>query len=505
MYKIGELSKLCNISVKTLRYYDAEGLLIPDEIDKFTGYRYYSASKLEDCYRIIALKELGFSLDEIRVQLTTNDNEKITAALNAKLAELQALIETTQTQLRKIESIKNNLTEGESKMFNIIIRATDEMRVAYIRKNYLSKSDALDNIEKIKSKLPKTILGKRKIIINYETEYRETDFDLAACMEIVGKLPSSCEYDEKPVSLGENVASLICKFDELDDAYKAMIKHLDGSNYEICGAYYEIYHEDGTVELKLPVCTHQELQLHARDTEIPFEDDPEACGTWEFMDIVPTREHFVYGKPKCSHSVWLQKLHFIDGGQSYWVIPKWTKGKLYTLTGDREELIEHPYTIINDQGRKLMFVEIKMHEDDASELWVYEQTDSSHILSKEEIQICDNTEHPFVADEKVLGAWKTVDFIRSRSDFDPVRKTWKGGDLFLQRIEFLSDGRLVTVTKKREDMVNWTKGLELNKYSKTACAYEIVEHEGKEFLILEWKSGDYSFAGRIQYYVLIRE
>ena len=56
MYKIGELSKLCNISVKTLRYYDAEGLLIPDEIDKFTGYRYYSASKLEDCYCIIALK-----------------------------------------------------------------------------------------------------------------------------------------------------------------------------------------------------------------------------------------------------------------------------------------------------------------------------------------------------------------------------------------------------------------------------------------------------------------
>ena len=146
MYKIGELSKLCNISVKTLRYYDAEGLLIPDEIDRFTGYRYYSASKLENCYRIIALKELGFSLDEIRVQLTTNDNEKITAALNAKLAELQALIETTQTQLRKIESIKSNLTEGESKMFNIIVRATDEMHVAYIRKNYLSKSDAFDDI-----------------------------------------------------------------------------------------------------------------------------------------------------------------------------------------------------------------------------------------------------------------------------------------------------------------------------------------------------------------------
>ena len=505
MYKIGELSKLCNISVKTLRYYDAEGLLIPDEIDKFTGYRYYSASKLEDCYRIIALKELGFSLDEIRVQLTTNDNEKITAALNAKLAELQALIETTQTQLRTIESIKTNLTEGESKMFNIIVRATDEVRVAYIRKNYSTKNEAFDDIEKIKSNLPKTLLGKRKIIINYETEYIETNFDLAACIEIVGKIPTSCEYEKKTISLGANVASLICKSDELDDAYKAMIKYLDGSNYEICGAYYEIYYEDGTVELKLPVCVRKELRLYSKDTQIPFVDDPEACGTWNFLDIVPTQEHFIYEKPKCSHSIWLQKLHFIDGGQPYWVIPKWTKGNVYTLTGNREELIEHPYTIVTDQGRKLMFIEIKMHENDATELWVYEQTNSRHIASKEEIQICDNTDYPFMIDQKVLGVWNAFDFIRNRDNFDPTRKTWKGGELFLQRVEFLSDGRMITVTKSRESMLNWTKGLELNKYSKTACAYEIVEHEGKEFLILEWKSGDYSFAGEIHYYVFTRE
>jgi len=505
MYKIGELSKLCNIPVKTLRYYDAEGLLIPDEIDKFTGYRYYSASKLEDCYRIIALKALGFSLDEIRVQLTANDNEKITAALNAKLTELQALIETTQTQIRTIASIKNNLTKGESKMFHIIVRATEEVRVAYIRKNYPSKSDAFDDIEKIKRDVPKTILGKRTIIVNYETEYRESDFDLAVCAEITGKLPAYCEYGEKTILSGADTASLICKSDELDDAYKAIIQHLDETNYEACGAYFEIYHEDGTVELKLPVRPHKKQRLYARDAVIPFTDDPEVCGTWEFLDIVPTREHFVYGKPKCWHSVWLQKLYFIDGGQPYWVFPGWTKGKLYTLTDDHDHLIEHPYTIETAQGRTLMFLEIQMHDNDAAELWVYEQTSSRHITSKEEVQICDNTEHPFVIDEKVLGVWNAFDFIRDRNHFDPTGKTWKGGDLYLQRVEFLPDGRLITVTKSRENMLSWTKGLELNKYCKTACAYEIVEHDGKEFLILEWKSGDYSFAGKIHYYVFTRE
>ena len=55
MYKIGEISKLCNLPVKTLRYYDSVGLLAPDYVDRFTGYRYYSANKLSDCNRIIAL------------------------------------------------------------------------------------------------------------------------------------------------------------------------------------------------------------------------------------------------------------------------------------------------------------------------------------------------------------------------------------------------------------------------------------------------------------------
>ena len=49
MYKIGELSKLTKIPVKTLRFYDNEGILSPDRIDEFTGYRYYSASKISDC------------------------------------------------------------------------------------------------------------------------------------------------------------------------------------------------------------------------------------------------------------------------------------------------------------------------------------------------------------------------------------------------------------------------------------------------------------------------
>ncbi len=515
MYKIGELSKLCNISVKTLRYYDAEGLLIPDEIDKFTGYRYYSASKLEDLYRIIALKELGFSLDEIRVQLTTNDNKEITAALSAKLAELQALLETTETQLRKIESIKNNLTEGESKMFNIIIRATDEMRVAYIRKNYLHKSDAFDDIEKIISELPKTILGKRKIIINYETEYRETDFDLAACMEIVGKLPVSCEYAEKTVSLGANVASLICKSDELDDAYKAMIKHLDGSSYKVCGAYYEIYHDDKTVELKVPVCERTKKSLYVSDDIVPFVDDPEVCGKWKLIDILPTREHFIYGKPKCNHLAWLDELYFIDGGKSYWAVSGWTKGQLFTYASKPHSVYVNKYAIEGNGKQKLLFLEMYDYCDgggeglfDNPEIWVYEQIEDKHYTSQEELRRCDNIDYPFINDENVLGVWKVRDFLINREDFDVKKQNWQVDDLFVLSAEFKNNGVYVSTTKEATNSVTsvWTNGLVLNKREKTASAYEIVTIDGKEYLFKEWKTGDYSFGGgRVYWYVFTRE
>ena len=65
MFKIGEFSKLTQIPVKTLRYYDELGLLKPVEVDRFTGYRYYSAGQLPRLNRVLALKDLGFSLEQI--------------------------------------------------------------------------------------------------------------------------------------------------------------------------------------------------------------------------------------------------------------------------------------------------------------------------------------------------------------------------------------------------------------------------------------------------------
>jgi DNA-binding transcriptional MerR regulator len=65
MIRIGDFSKLSRVPVKTLRYYDEVGLLKPVEVDGLTGYRLYEYSQLSTLHRILALKELGFSLEEI--------------------------------------------------------------------------------------------------------------------------------------------------------------------------------------------------------------------------------------------------------------------------------------------------------------------------------------------------------------------------------------------------------------------------------------------------------
>ena len=65
MIRIVDFSKLSRVTVKTLRYYDEVGLLQPAHVDNTTGYRYYAYSQLPRLNRILALKDLGFSLEEI--------------------------------------------------------------------------------------------------------------------------------------------------------------------------------------------------------------------------------------------------------------------------------------------------------------------------------------------------------------------------------------------------------------------------------------------------------
>lgn len=368
MYKIGELSRLCRIPVKTLRYYDNEGLLVPDEIDRFTGYRYYSAARIADCNRIISLKELGFSLEEIKKHLQASTDEDILALVDAKCAEIEEKSMELALQLKKLNHIRKSLSEGENAMFPMAIRSGDTIRVAYQRKMYATKSEAEEALAQMKEALTKQLIGARTVIVNYEMEYRESNLDLAVCVEITGSFPKALGYEEKTLTFSGELATLVCKREQLDDGYRSMLSQLHEIDYQIIGASYEIYYEDGTVELKLLVCKKVKCMDPAIERQA-FENDEVAVGKWEIRDIVLHKEQFVYGHPKCpeaENSVW-REICFPEGGEPYRFLKGWTKGFLYLeATNPEPHLVAMPYSVESMNGRSIMFLEIPRRYEDGS-------------------------------------------------------------------------------------------------------------------------------------------
>ena len=87
--QIGEFSRVCQVSVKTLHHYDRIGLLVPAEVDSFTGYRYYRTEQIDTMNYIRRLKRYGFSLEEIQHLITLSDNRELADVLRRQKEKLK--------------------------------------------------------------------------------------------------------------------------------------------------------------------------------------------------------------------------------------------------------------------------------------------------------------------------------------------------------------------------------------------------------------------------------
>ncbi|MFC1947924.1 helix-turn-helix domain-containing protein, partial [Chloroflexota bacterium] len=104
LYRIGDFSRLCRVTVRTLRYYDEIGLLKPVQVDRGTGYRYYSIEQLPKLYRIIMLKETGLSLDDINGLLSDDlPADYIRRLLIVKKSEIEARVTQDTIRLRQVD------------------------------------------------------------------------------------------------------------------------------------------------------------------------------------------------------------------------------------------------------------------------------------------------------------------------------------------------------------------------------------------------------------------
>ena len=192
MLKIGEFSKFSRVSVKTLRYYDEIGLLNPFKVDELTGYRYYSAEQFTRLNRIVGLKNLGFSLDEISRILTDNPStEKVHEILQVKHKEILGRLREEEIRLKKVEEWLIKIEKaGALPEYDILLKKIEPLTVASVRHIVPTYNDISWLYKDLFS-----YLGRNRIqfagppmAINHDAEYREKDADIEAAIPVQGEL-----------------------------------------------------------------------------------------------------------------------------------------------------------------------------------------------------------------------------------------------------------------------------------------------------------------------------
>ncbi len=142
MLSIGDVARLGHLSVRMLRHYDGIGLLSPSRVDPVTGYRWYDATQLSRLNRVLALKDLGFTLDQVRTIVDGEIGpEELRGMLRLRQSELVAQIEGNRDRLARVERRLRTI-ESEGTMQGFDVRAVEAVRVA-------ARSTTVDGIEQI--------------------------------------------------------------------------------------------------------------------------------------------------------------------------------------------------------------------------------------------------------------------------------------------------------------------------------------------------------------------
>jgi DNA-binding transcriptional MerR regulator len=268
MLSIGEFARLGQVSPRMLRHYDQLGLLQPERVDPDTGYRFYGVHQLGRLHRIVALRDLGFTLEQISTLLEGElSPEQLRGMLQLRRAELEQSVADAQSRLRRVEAHLRAI-EGSNtvKAQDVVIKETQPLRVAEAR----DVAGGLDpeHVGPVFMRLaPKLIdhlqqAGARPgMMVGY---YDEPAEDGSVGVHV------AYEIGEQPVPISEGVetvelpvvtvASVVHRGDMegVAPVYEALVRWIEDSGFRLAGHSRELYHEmtaDGpsVTELQMPI------------------------------------------------------------------------------------------------------------------------------------------------------------------------------------------------------------------------------------------------------------
>lgn len=180
MFTVGEFAALARVSRRLLRYYDEIGLLKPAQTDRFTGYRYYTAEQMAHLNRILVLKELGLSLDQIQRMLNDQiTTDELQGMLLLKKAEIEQQLTVELQRVRKIEARLNAIRSNEAhKPLDVVIKDVSAHHALSVTTLLESFEAAVMLHQRIRAALPEQSGYGLSFIICHDGEIVEKDMTL---------------------------------------------------------------------------------------------------------------------------------------------------------------------------------------------------------------------------------------------------------------------------------------------------------------------------------------
>jgi DNA-binding transcriptional MerR regulator/effector-binding domain-containing protein len=244
VFSIGEFSKITGLTVKTLRFYHEQGLIVPSHIDEETGYRHYTVTKIEVARAISFLRSLDFSVGEIREILAQAEaKDELLEVMERQRAVIETKIRGYHKVLESVDQFISDEREARQIMANLSLEIEEKVVAPFLMAGVRMKgkySECGKGFSRIGRTFGRQIQGK-PFLLQYDQEYRDEDADFEACFPVrASKAVEGISVRELP---GGRCVSLVHRgaYNELGRSYARLLQYIHDKGHQVQTPSREIY------------------------------------------------------------------------------------------------------------------------------------------------------------------------------------------------------------------------------------------------------------------------